>query len=812
MDGIDPLGQQIITDRLQRWHDQIEADLAVLDVSTSKGGRYPNTSDALPQQFSLASNLVQLWHAYLLPLAPDTSDIQHSVQRALLHVCWQQGWFDRKEPGQRTAARPAFVDLAHHTERIYTMLHQNEQHCVGMLLSEGFCEQKRTAGMVIGQLALSDQEAVHRAHAHLCQTFLLPLAHAMGIHTRAEREHIQHCWKRGWFDQQGTHWKVPIRPRFDDVLEKVRAVLQQQYRQDQVSGFVEAALCVDEATAWKVVDHLKFVDEEAIDATEQALRTVATYGTVGLLLHADYPFVDPLLRLEQLTVFVPQMTENSDMVLAEVRADIVALGQVLYSRDAAARQREEDKKHERNRLRRRYGWRRARRMIRNDPDTLEGGKHAALWRLDLFHQPRFSTERIDYRHHISTTCWDSIVQELASVRSRKREEAQQLFSVWIDAGLDGMVDWRAGVPADALHHSVTMHRLRASLDKHLGWLKPGYRQEIERLLISLWQAIDALPMSLALFPLVDEHPGTDSRRKFRKVLNTEPKLIAVFARHAGLTDDKDASARLHAFCSYGGLGLLRFRKQHETGEDETLLAQVIHPRLTNYLHFQKLAHPEERLALSRLMPPTIAYAHILGFPYLSPQVVNALANRLPKGKHWNVGKGATTAPVRQRSSLSIRKTPRIHEAWVILPLTLTVPIVDEGGNPISNTVHLLLVLDHDSALPMGCWASPHLPGAAEIGLTLYQAVWHVGSVDWPLRGVPRAVQIPTNLKLTDAALTDLNRAAFFLGTAIEREKLKETWRKQQLVSALTYSGQEIVTQFVKQPRATCQQVQDAVLR
>jgi hypothetical protein len=318
-------------------------------------------------------------------------------------------------------------------------------------------------------------------------------------------------------------------------------------------------------------------------------------------------------------------------------------------------------------------------------------------------------------------------------------------------------------------------------------------------------------MSLALFPLVDDHPGTDSRRKFREVLKATPKLIAVFAREAGLTDDKDASARLHAFCSYGGLGLLRFRKQHETGEDETLLAQIIHPRLTNYLHFQKLAHPEERLALSRLMPPTIAYAQTLGFPFLSPQVVNALANRLPKGKHWNVGKGATTAPVRQRSSLSIRKAPRVHEAWVILPLTLTVPIVDEGGNPISNTVHLLLVLDHDSALPMGCWASPRSPGAAEIGLALYQAIWHVGYVDWPLRGVPRAVHIPTALKLTDDSLTDLNRAAFFLGTAMERGKLKETWRKQQLVSVLTYSGQEIITQAVGQPRATCQQVQDAVL-
>jgi hypothetical protein len=159
------------------------------------------------------------------------------------------------------------------------------------------------------------------------------------------------------------------------------------------------------------------------------------------------------------------------------------------------------------------------------------------------------------------------------------------------------------VPADALHHSVTMHRLRASLDTHLGWLEPGYRQEIERLLICLWQAIDALQLPIALFPLIDEHPGTDSRRKFRELLRATPQLIAVFGRNAGLTDDKDASARLHAFCSYGGLGLLRFRKQHETGEDETLLAQVIHPRLTNYLHFQKLAHPEQRLALSRLMPP-----------------------------------------------------------------------------------------------------------------------------------------------------------------------------------------------------------------
>jgi hypothetical protein len=66
-----------------------------------------------------------------------------------------------------------------------------------------------------------------------------------------------------------------------------------------------------------------------------------------------------------------------------------------------------------------------------------------------------------------------------------------------------------------------MQRIRRSLDHHLSFLKPVFREEIERLLICLQEAIDALELSVSLFPLVDEYPGTSYRYQFRKRLNTD---------------------------------------------------------------------------------------------------------------------------------------------------------------------------------------------------------------------------------------------------------------------------------------------------
>lgn len=78
-------------------------------------------------------------------------------------------------------------------------------------------------------------------------------------------------------------------------------------------------------------------------------------------------------------------------------------------------------------------------------------------------------------------------------------------------------------------------------------------------------------------------------------------------------------------------------------------------------------------------------------------------------------------------------------------MTLHLPIAASSCSTASAVSHLLLLVDLGSQLPTGVWVSAHPPGSAEVGLVLFQAIWHPGALDWPLRGVPEVLQVPASL-------------------------------------------------------------------
>jgi hypothetical protein len=77
----------------------------------------------------------------------------------------------------------------------------------------------------------------------------------------------------------------------------------------------------------------------------------------------------------------------------------------------------------------------------------------------------------------------------------------------------------------------------------------------------------------------------------------------------------------------------------------------------------------------------------------------------------------------------------------------------------------LLVLDTATERPVGYWLSTTAPTSREVGLLLYQAIWHPGALTWPLRGVPDCIHLPEML-VTDGT-HDLERAATWLLSTIE---------------------------------------------
>ena len=137
--------------------------------------------------------------------------------------------------------------------------------------------------------------------------------------------------------------------------------------------------------------------------------------------------------------------------------------------------------------------------------------------------------------------------------------------------------------------------------------------------------------------------------------------------------------------------------------------------------------------------------------------------------------------------------------------------MDQGGAARSRTCYVLLVLDHDSSLPVGVWTSKHEPGPSEMGLALYQAIWHVGRLDWPLRGGPGLVKVPASLIAQVDNLPDVRRAAECLLVGVDTYKDERRWRGEPIVQQLQGAAADAVYAYTSRPYASCQEVQDAVL-
>jgi hypothetical protein len=93
--------------------------------------------------------------------------------------------------------------------------------------------------------------------------------------------------------------------------------------------------------------------------------------------------------------------------------------------------------------------------------------------------------------------------------------------------------------------------------------------------------------------------------------------------------------------------------------------------------------------------------------------------------------------------LSLLYYADLRTALLTKPLRL--PIVDAAGHQVSDTCRALLVVDTATERPVGYWLSTTAPTSREVGLVLYQAIWHPGALTWPLRGVPDCIQVPEML-------------------------------------------------------------------
>src|SRR5262249_14971577 len=232
------------------------------------------------------------------------------------------------------------------------------------------------------------------------------------------------------------------------------------------------------------------------------------------------------------------------------------------------------------------------------------------------------------------------------------------------------------------------------------------------------------------------------------------RLVTEFAARGELSEE-DARQRLRNLITYGGIGLLAEKDWKD----------AIDVRARECLHFFKLARVEGTVDWIVMRRQVNDYLSTFGLPSLSPQLVRAIYNYQPLPNFWHSGEGELVARVRRRATLDVAKVPRLHRVWQVISVRLRLPVVDDSRRLLSESCFVLLVVDEAAQLPVGLWVSADEPSAKELGLALYQSIWHPGALDWPLHGSPENIFIPKSLYAQE--LTDIERSTEFLMARID---------------------------------------------
>jgi hypothetical protein len=203
---------------------------------------------------------------------------------------------------------------------------------------------------------------------------------------------------------------------------------------------------------------------------------------------------------------------------------------------------------------------------------------------------------------------------------------------------------------------------------------------------------------------------------------------------------------------------------------------VFDSRLISWLRLIRFGRLDGTLKWPTVYQCLCSYSRELGIASPSAQVAHAVFNSIAKPSYWHGGKGeAVDGVVRQRGTLSLVGRPRLHAAWLIISFFLDVKL----PSGIRKRYYALLVVDEGSELPVGGWLSETPPNSREVGLAIYQSIWHPAVIGWPLHGIPEVIRIPAAL-VTDG-LTDLRRAAPYLLTELAIVKKMSLEGKSRIV-------------------------------
>lgn len=159
-----------------------------------------------------------------------------------------------------------------------------------------------------------------------------------------------------------------------------------------------------------------------------------------------------------------------------------------------------------------------------------------------------------------------------------------------------------------------------------------------------------------------------------------------------------------------------------------------------------------------------------------------LCNHFPKDEYYNGGDGEATAGVPRRKSLKLDGVARLHEEWLLVAVVLPIDLVDHSLRSLTAECIALCVFDCGSERAVTCCVYVGAIGTVELGLTLYDAIWHPHHIKWPLRGLPEQILLPAPLAQGD--LGSIREAAYWMHARVEtvsRADLKEKLSRHPFV-------------------------------
>ncbi len=651
---------------------------------------------------------------------------------------------------------------------------------------------------------------------------LLPLAQPLHLLDKVFRT----CFEQGHFDHPDSDQPDQfVRPAWNTLIACLRSHIDPTLSEDkQVQCLLSEGIGRDRSTAYAIANGVRQAIPLLAQRTHLVVQGALTYGPVGTLVQSSYDCTDLLLMLQRHGQHIARMAHDTerdaDAIIATLRADLIALYRVLSG-------------------------------------VPGGNRKRSLWLENLLHMPPTDQLRNVYRQQITPKIWESVIAKLMQQRACAEEETATLFDAFVTGGIPGLIDWRCSVSADTTQHTLTVERIHQAIELHLAALQPNLRQLIAHRALCLYRACQETGIHLPIVRLLNDYPSSRYRRQVgrrfsfgagalaqRRASNRRKKrylhirrrpptekqkklaskraaaraaqqqaedhLVEAFSRLADLSPvDKHREGRtfVRQLIYTGGIGLL---PKAQWGE-------LLDERVTRALAFFKLSRPFGVIGWPDTLQRVREYSRSLGLPAPSSQLAKAVSNAEPKPTRWHGGDGPAVRQVRQRKTLML-DAPRLHETWLVMPVKkrLHLSIVDAAGRQVSDTCRALLVFDTAIERPVGYWLSTTAPNSREVGLLLYQAIWHPGALTWPLRGVPDCIQIPE--MLVSDGIGDVERAAVWMHSnteTITRRQMDYALRTKlpyaaKLLDTLAEQAPDYVRWKTGREAVTLQQAMDAL--